>query len=355
MQPIPTHDEDQGVPTPTGGREPILAVEHLRVEFALDEGTVRAVNDVSLEVAPNSTLGVVGESGCGKSVMARAILQVVGGTGRIVGGNVWYSGGPGAESIDLAAQAPNGQVIKGVRGNDVAMVFQEPMAAFSPIYTIGRQIVEGIRVHSDMSKKAARARTVELLGRVGIPQPSRAVDRYPFELSGGMRQRAMIAMALSCDPAVLIADEPTTALDVTIQAQILGLLKEIQEETGMAIVIISHNMGVIAEMADTVAVMYLGRVVEEGTLWDIFDNPSHPYTEALLKSMPMVGTEVSDRLESITGSVPNPYALPSGCHFHPRCGYAIPGTCEVTDPGLYRVSDGHRAACVLVKGAEDDE
>jgi peptide/nickel transport system ATP-binding protein len=221
------------------------------------------------------------------------------------------------------------------------------------VYTVGRQIAETMRVNHAMSKRAAHQRTGELLGRVGIAQPRRVADRFPFEMSGGMLQRAMIANALSCEPAILIADEPTTALDVTIQAQILALLKSIQAETGMSIMIISHNMGVVAEMADHIAVMYLGRVVEEAPLWSLFDEPRHPYTRALLRAIPVVMEEPIGRLESIKGNVPSPYAVPSGCSFHPRCAEFVAGTCELAEPTLVDIAPGHRAACFLLEGSDE--
>jgi peptide/nickel transport system ATP-binding protein len=335
---------------PSTGKQPILEIRNLKTHFLLDEGVVRAVDDVSLTLAKGSTLGVVGESGCGKSVTARSVLQIVGAGGKIVDGQILFHRGD--DVVDLATFEPRGREIRSVRGQEISMIFQEPMAAFSPVYTIGKQIIEAIRVHTEASKLDARNQTLDLLARVGIPQPKRTVDQFPFELSGGMLQRAMIAMALSCKPDILIADEPTTALDVTIQGQILALLKSIQDETGMSIMLISHNMGVIAEMADSVAVMYLGRVIEEAPAWDLFDNPRHPYTQALLQSIPMVEEEVQSRLRSIKGSVPNPYAMPKACRFHPRCDAFMSGTCDIREPALMPVGNGHRAACFLVGDVE---
>jgi peptide/nickel transport system ATP-binding protein len=336
----------------SSGRPPILEIRNLKTHFNLDEGVVRAVDDVSLTLEKGSTLGVVGESGCGKSVTARSVLQIVGAGGKIVDGEILFH--RDGSVVDLATFEPRGRDIRAVRGREIAMIFQEPMAAFSPVYTVGKQIIEAIRVHTDASKVAARERTMDLLARVGIPQPKRTVDQFPFELSGGMLQRAMIAMALSCEPNILIADEPTTALDVTIQGQILALLKSIQEETGMSIMLISHNMGVIAEMADSVAVMYLGRVIEEAPAWELFDGPRHPYTQALLQSIPMVEETVQSRLRSIKGSVPNPYAMPKACRFHPRCDAFMSGTCDVREPALMPVGPGHRAACFLVGDVEHE-
>jgi peptide/nickel transport system ATP-binding protein len=352
-QPTPTRlDDSPAAPAPDGGAAPILEIRDLRTSFFLDEGEVRAVDGVSLTVPAGGTLGVVGESGCGKSVLARSILQLVSGAGRIVGGEILFH--DGAEVVDLARLNPRGERIRRIRGRNIAMIFQEPTASFSPVYTVGRQIVEAIQVHNDLSKRDARDRAIRLLGNAGIPQPARAVDRYPFEMSGGMLQRAMIAMALSCEPRMLIADEPTTALDVTIQAQILRLLKQIQAETGMSIIIISHNMGVIAEMADQVAVMYLGRVVEEAPAWDLFDAPHHPYTQALLRSIPVVSDRPGARLQSIAGTVPNPYDTPPGCRFHPRCEAFMSGVCDAREPVLFEVALRHRAACFLAEGDGDD-
>ena len=349
-QPIHTQpDDDRGLSTAMD-EGTLLEIRDLKAHFLLDEGVARAVDGVSLALKRGETLGIVGESGSGKSVTARSILQILGSGGTIVDGQILYR--RNGQVTDLAALDPSGEEIRSIRGNDIAMVFQEPMTAFSPVYTVGRQISEAIRVHNQVSKRAARERSVELLRKVGIQQPERRVDAYPFELSGGMRQRAMIAMALACDPQILIADEPTTALDVTIQAQILALMKSIQEETGMSIIIISHNMGVIAEMADTVAVMYLGRVVESAPLWELFDNPRHPYTQALLRSIPTIEEEIEGRLESIEGTVPDPYHIPAGCRFHTRCKEFIAGTCDAEEPSLRKASPGHLARCVLVGGAD---
>src|SRR5215204_3085521 len=273
-QPIHTQpDDDRGLSTDMD-EGTLLEIKGLKAHFLLDEGVAKAVDGVSLTLKRGETLGIVGESGSGKSVTARSILQILGSGGKIVDGQILYR--RNGQVTDLAGRAPTGGEIRSSRGNDIAMVFQEPMTAFSPVYTVGRQISEAIRIHNEVSKRAARERTVELLRKVGIQQPERRVDAYPFELSGGMRQRAMIAMALACDPQILIADEPTTALDVTIQAQILALMKSIQEETGMSIIIISHNMGVIAEMADTVAVMYLGRHLGDHPHVVADDNYRHP-------------------------------------------------------------------------------
>ena len=284
--------------------EPILSVRDLHTEFAAQEGTVRAVDGVSFDVFEGRTLGVVGESGCGKSVTARSILGIVERPGKVTGGQIMLRRAKGGAPVDLLTF--NETQMRSVRGPEIALVFQEPMASFSQYYTIGNQIMEGITLHMGLDKKDARARAIELLDMVGVPQPSRRVDEYPFQLSGGLRQRVMIAMALSCDPRVLIADEPTTALDVTTQAQILDLLRDLQEKRGLAIILITHDMGVIAEMAHDVAVMYLGRAVETGPVADIFAKPDHPYTRALLRSIPTVMAKPRTRLPTISGSIPIP-------------------------------------------------
>jgi peptide/nickel transport system ATP-binding protein len=329
----------------------LLEIENLKTYFFLDEGTVKAVDGVSLSLAKGKTLGIVGESGCGKSVMARSVLQIAGAAGKVVEGRILFR--RDGDTIDVAQLSPTGESIRQIRGRDIAMIFQEPMTSFSPVHTVGKQIMEAILYHTTATKTEARERAIELLGKVGIPQPRRTVDAYPFELSGGMRQRAMIAMALAGDPSLLIADEPTTALDVTIQAQILALLQNIQRETGMAIMIISHNMGVIAEMADEVAVMYLGRVVEQASVWELFDHPSHPYTISLLKSIPLVEEEARERLESIKGSVPDPYATVPGCPFHRRCPSFMPGLCDVVLPVETPVAGNpaHTVRCHLFPGS----
>jgi peptide/nickel transport system ATP-binding protein len=335
-----------------GTPEIALEIKDLRTHFFFEEGTVRAVDGVSFTLYRGKTLGVVGESGCGKSVTAQSVLQIVGAGGKIIGGEILLHRGD--EVINLVAYKPASEALRQVRGKDIAMIFQEPMTAFSPVYTVGWQIMEAILFHyPELTKHQARERVIELLNKVGIPQPHRRVDSYPFELSGGMRQRAMIAMALACNPMVLIADEPTTALDVTIQAQILDLLRSLQQELGMGLLMITHNMGVIAEIADEVAVMYLGKVVERASVWDLFDDPRHPYTVALLKSIPMVEEEVKERLASIKGTVPDPYNLPVGCRFHTRCDSFMPGICDKADPPLIESAPGHFVSCFLWGGRNE--
>jgi peptide/nickel transport system ATP-binding protein len=324
---------------------PLLEVRDLRTHFELDDGVVKAVDGVDLTVSRGRTLAVVGESGCGKSVTARSILRLVERPARIVGGQVLlYGDEPGNDPLDLVAAKD--KRLRQVRWADIAMVFQEPMASLSLVHTIGDQIVEAIRLHEQVGKAVARERAVELLGRVGIPDPQRRVDSYPFELSGGMRQRAMIAMALSCQPRLLIADEPTTALDVTTQAQILDLLQDLQQEFGMAIMLITHDLGVAAQVADEVAVMYLGEVVEHGPAASVLSRPKHPYTQALVRSVPRLGQLGQRRLAAVRGTVPPPYERPSGCRFHPRCDAFMAGKCDETVPVRVRTDDID-VACLL--------
>ncbi|HZE36891.1 MAG TPA: ABC transporter ATP-binding protein [Candidatus Eisenbacteria bacterium] len=329
---------------------PILEVRDLRTYFFPEEGTVRAVDGAHLDVYPRRTLGIVGESGCGKSVTARSILRIVERPGRIVSGSILLRRDDADAGVDLAQLAPDGREMRRIRGEDIALVFQEPMTSFSPVHTIGSQIVETVRLHQGVGKGQARERAVEALRLVGVPSPERRVDEYAFQLSGGLRQRAMIALALSCSPRILIADEPTTALDVTTQAQILALLGDLQRREGMAIILITHNLGVVAEMCDEVAVMYLGRVVEQGPVDAIFHDPKHPYTRALLRSMPSIKARVRSRLPVIEGSIPHPYNRPPGCPFHPRCPDFMPGRCDQIEPPSIEMGDGHDAACLLYGG-----
>ena len=328
-------------------QRPILEVRDLRTYFFPEEGTVRAVDGAHLDVYPRRTLGIVGESGCGKSVTARSILRIVEHPGRIVSGSILLRRDDDDAGVDLAQLAPNGREMRHIRGEDIALIFQEPMTSFSPVHTIGSQIVETVRLHQGVTKRQARERAVEALRLVGVPSPERRVDEYAFQLSGGLRQRAMIALALSCSPRILIADEPTTALDVTTQAQILALLADLQRREGMSIILITHNLGVVAEMCDEVAVMYLGRVVEQGPVDAIFHAPKHPYTRALLRSMPSIKARVRSRLPVIEGSIPHPYNRPSGCPFYPRCPDFMPERCDHIEPPSVQVGDRHDAACLL--------
>ena len=335
-----------------GQTEPLLSVRNLSTHFPLDEGTVVAVDGASFDLYPSQTLGIVGESGCGKSVTARSILGILDKPGEIVNGEIMfrYSGrnGDREEFRDLTEFDPDGSEMRRIRGGEIAYVFQEPMTSFSPVHTVGNQLMEAIMLHRDVDKSEAREIGTEMLRRVGIPLAERRMDEYSFQLSGGLRQRAMIAMALSCSPRILIADEPTTALDVTTQAQILDLMINLQREQDMAIMLITHDLGVIAEMADYVVVMYLGQVVESAPVDDIFHNPQHPYTRALLQSIPRIQSDSSqDRLASITGSVPHPYARPSGCPFNPRCPAFMPTVCDANEPTLRPISPNHQVSCFL--------
>ncbi len=325
-------------------QETVLELRDLHTHFPLEEGLLKAVNGVSLTIHRNRTLGVVGESGCGKSVTAQSILRIVPEFAQMTGEILLHKNG---EVIDLAALAPSGREIRDIRGRDISMIFQEPMTAFSPVHSVGEQIMEAILVHDDVPKADARAQAVELLQLVGIPIPEERVDAYPHQLSGGMRQRAMIAMALALKPMLLIADEPTTALDVTIQAQILRLMKTLQAEMGMSIMFITHDLGVIANMADEVAVMYLGRVVEYGSVRQIFRTPKHPYTQALLRSIPRTGRRARVRLETIEGIVPVPLDPPDICPFADRCTQFIPGRCDERVPDFLEIDQGHSVRCIL--------
>jgi peptide/nickel transport system ATP-binding protein len=325
--------------------QPILEVRDLRTFFFQDEGMVKAVDGASFDVYPRKTLGIVGESGCGKSVTARSILRIVERPGRIVGGRIVLRR-DGAE-LDLTRLDAGSRAMREIRGGDIGLVFQEPMTSFSPVHTIGNQMIETIVLHQKVTRGEARDRAIGMLRLVGVPKPERRVDEYAFQLSGGLRQRAMIALALACGPRILIADEPTTALDVTTQAQILDLLRGLQEKEGMAIVLITHNLGVVAEMCDEVVVMYLGRVVEQGPVDAIFHAPKHPYTRALLRSIPSIHAPVRTKLPTIAGSIPHPYHRPAGCPFHPRCPDFMPGTCDQAEPGLGPVGDGQAASCFL--------
>ncbi|GAB4557290.1 MAG: ABC transporter ATP-binding protein [Anaerolineae bacterium] len=328
----------------------LLEVKDLQTYFFLYEGVVKAVDGVSFEIAEGQSLGVIGESGCGKSVTAQSILRIVPSPpARTVGGQILLHirENGSEEVVDVLELDPQGDRMRDIRWKHVSMIFQEPMTAFSPLYTIGNQIMEAIRIHMpDVTKREARERAIELLGHVGIPQPRRLVDAYPHQLSGGMRQRAMIAMSLACNPHLLIADEPTTALDVTIEAQILDLIKDLQAEYNMALMYISHDLAVVGEMSDEIMVMYLGNVVERAPTEEIFDNPLHPYTQALWRSIPRIEGEIR-RLEPIKGTLPSPYAQHRGCRFYSRCEQRIPGRCNESRPELRQVSPGHKVSCFL--------
>ena len=332
------------------GLEPLLQVAELQTHFFTHDGVIEAVAGASFDLLPGKTLGLVGESGCGKSVAAKSILQIIDKPGRIVGGQILYKY-PAASGqysqLDLLSLPEDGAEMKAIRGGEISMIFQEPMSSFSPVHTVGNQIVEAIELHTDREGTAAKEAAIEWLTHVGIPNPTQRMSEYPFRLSGGQCQRAMIAMALSTNPRILIADEPTTALDVTTQAQILNLLQDLQMEHGMAMIFITHDLGVIAEVADEVAVMYLGRIVEKAPVKDIFLKPKHPYTEALLASIPNLEAQPRERLPSIKGSIPHPQARPSGCPFHPRCPAFIPDVCDQKEPKLAHIDTNHQVSCFL--------
>jgi peptide/nickel transport system ATP-binding protein len=324
----------------------VLSIRNLKTYFFLDEGTVHAVDGVNLVIPKGKTIGIVGESGCGKSVTAFSTLRLVTTPGELVEGEIVLHRESG--DVVLTDLDDEGEKIRSIRGKEIAMIFQEPMTSLSPVHRVGEQIVEAVELHMNLKGQAAMDRAVLMLERVGIPDAKRRALSFPHELSGGMRQRVMIAMALSCQPSLLIADEPTTALDVTIQAQILDLMRSLQEEFGMSIMLITHDLGVVAEVVDEVAVMYLGRVVEQGSVQQIFDGPKHPYTRALMRSIPGIGGARKTELQTIKGSVPDPFTRLPGCPFHPRCDDAIAGVCDVGDrPELLTIEAGHDVACVL--------
>jgi peptide/nickel transport system ATP-binding protein len=339
---------------------PLLSVRDLKTHFLLDEGVVKAVDGVTFAVQAGQTFGIVGESGCGKSVTIKSILRIVEPPGKIVHGRILLrrprrDGTGGDEELDLTELDPRGEEIRSIRGGQIALIPQEPMTSFSPVHTIGNQIVEAIVLHQSIGKKAARGLAHDLLRDVGIPMPERRLDEYSWQLSGGLRQRAIIAMALCCHPRLLIADEPTTAVDVTTQAQVLRLLRELQRERNSAIIFITHDLGVIAQMARYVMVMYLGLVMEQGPVDAIFHAPKHPYTQALLRSIPSVNSQPRVKLPTISGSIPHPFNKPKGCPFHPRCAKRIPGRCDVRIPALQAVGDEQLASCFLYHDAEVPE
>ncbi len=323
--------------------EKILEVKNLQTSFNTEDGVVKAVDQVSFDLYKGKTVGIVGESGCGKSVTSLSIMRLIPNPpGKIVGGEIIYNG---KNLLDLPMDH-----MRKIRGNEISMIFQEPMTSLNPVFTIGNQLVEAIRLHQDLSKSAAIAKAVESLKLVGIPAPDKRINDYPHQLSGGMRQRVMIAMALSCNPQILIADEPTTALDVTIQAQILDLLRDLQQKMGMAIMLITHDLGVVAEMAHEVVVMYAGRVVERAPVNEIFANPKHPYTKGLLNSIPVMnkdptGKVKKTRLEPIPGIVPNLLHLPQGCRFQDRCKYVM-DACRGVEPELRQLTPSRLVRCI---------
>jgi len=332
----------------------ILAVRDLHIALDVDGEELPVVEGIDFDLAPGRVLALVGESGCGKSVTSQAILRLLPRELTIAAGAINFRTTRGAPPVDLASLDTDGKAIREVRGNRIAMIFQEPMSSFSLLHTMGNQIGEVIRLHRKVSPREAREITIGLLEKVGIADPRRAVDQYPYEFSGGMRQRGMIAKALACNPSILIADEPTTALDVTIQAQILQLMRGLQAEYGMAIIFITHDLGVVAQIADDVAIMYMGRIVEQGPVQGIFASPKHPYTINLLEAIPRLG-DLRDRrqLSPIRGTVPSVFERPAGCAFHPRCDSFMAGRCDAAAPSLTRLSPEHGVSCFLHAGEGD--
>ncbi len=327
----------------------ILRIAGLHAHFHTESGVIRALDGVDLALERGQVLGLVGESGCGKSVTAQCILNMMPSRGRIEGGDIYYY--PRAhgttDAIEIARLAPTSRAMRRLRGNEIAMIFQEPMTSLDPLYTAGSQVMEAITLHQAVGKVEARELAVHALDRVKLPEPQRVFASYPHQLSGGQRQRVMIAIALSCNPALLIADEPTTALDVTTQAQILDLMQALQEETHMSIIFITHDLGVVAEMCDEVAVMYLGKVVEQTDVDTAFYAPKHPYTQALLRSMPRLDAPECHRLSVISGHVPDPSMIPVGCAFHPRCPDFMPAVCNTREPPLMAVTSSQHVRCFL--------
>lgn len=315
----------------------LLKIKDLKTYFYTEDGIVKAVDGVSFSIKRGEMLGVVGESGCGKSITAMSILKLIDSPGKIISGEVDFEG------VNLMGLKED--EIRKIRGGSISVIFQEPMTSLNPVFTIGDQIEEAIMLHQGLNQMNARRKAIDMLKTVGIPRAEEVVDEYPHELSGGMRQRAMIAMAISCNPKLLIADEPTTALDVTIQAQILELMRGLKNDLGSSVMLITHDLGVIAEMADYVVVMYAGKVVEEAEVTELYKNAKHPYTVGLLQSKPVIMRD-EDRLNSIPGQVPNPLHMPSGCYFHPRCSHAM-DICREKQPEFKEVCEGHKAACWL--------
>lgn len=325
--------------------EQLIRVEDLRTQFFTEQGVVKAVDGVSFTVKKGKVLGVVGESGCGKSITAMSIMRLLPEPqGRIVSGKIVFNS-PDGRQVDITALDRHSPEMRSIRGRHIAMIFQEPMTSLNPVYTIGDQIVEAIRLHQKVDHETAVQRAIEVLRQVDIPDPERRINEYPHQMSGGQRQRVMIAMAMSCHPSLLIADEPTTALDVTIQAKILRNMRDLQKQYGMAIMMITHDLGVIGQMADDVIVMYVGKKVEEAGVRQLFYNPAHPYTQGLMKSIPMIGLR-NKKLVPITGSVPSPYNLPKGCYFAPRCPKAME-RCKREAPPEFEIEPGHLVSCWL--------
>jgi len=327
--------------------QPVLEIKNLKTYFFLEKSTVRALDGINLSLMPKSTLGVVGESGCGKSIMAMSIMRLIQSPpGKIVEGEINLLRRDNHELVDIAKLDPRGSQMRQIRGGEIAIVFQEPMTSLNPLYRIGDQIAEAVMVHEKMSKKEALDRALEMLRRVQISAPQQRLNEYPHQLSGGMRQRVMIALALSCNPSILIADEPTTALDVTVQSQILDLMRNLQDDFNSSIILITHNLGVVSQMAQQVAVMYLGKIVEYAETHDLFHHPLHPYTVGLLNSVPVLGRKGKKVLIPIKGMVPTPTDFIPGCPFEPRCPRAMT-ICREQQPSLREIEPGHLAACWL--------
>ena len=325
--------------TENSDQQALITIENLKIHFPTREGVVRAVDGVTFTLHQGETLGIVGESGCGKTTVGRGILNIIDKPGRVVEGSVnwWIEDNGSRQPVDITSLNPNSRIMRSIRGAGIALIFQEPMTSFSPIHTVGNQLTEALRLHTDLSEQGVEDRAIELLQMVAIPNAEQRIKEYAWQLSGGLRQRAMIAMALSCEPRLLIADEPTTALDVTTQAQILELLRDLQRQNGMAIILITHNLGVIAQMASDVVVMYLGKAVETGPIDDVFHSPQHPYTQGLLRSIPSIYTSRVERLPSIVGGIPHPFNRPSGCTFRPRCPNFMEGICDLNVPVFQRL------------------
>ena len=332
--------------------QPLLSVRNLKTFFRMDEGTAKAVDGVSFDVQPGQIVGIVGESGCGKSVTIKSVLRIVQKPGRIVGGEILFR--RQGEMLDLAGLDARGEAMRAIRGSEIALIPQEPMAALSPVHTIGNQLIEAVRLHQDVSQSEAEQIVIKRMSEVGVPSPEERMSMYSWELSGGLRQRVMIAMALSCHPKLLIADEPTTAIDVTTQAQVLSLLRGLQEHHDMAIIFITHDLGVVAQIADEVAIMYLGRIVEKGPVREIFHHPKHPYTVNLIRAIPQLGDLRGRRqLAPIQGTVPSLLERPAGCSFHPRCDSFMAGLCDTRSPELNQISSGHDVRCFLHETASE--
>ena len=329
----------------------ILKVNDLKTEFKVGKRIVHAVNGVSFNVERNKTLCVVGESGCGKSQTAHSILQLLAVNGYIAGGSIEYYPESGCEAQVLSSYSRNGKKIRAIRGKEISMIFQDPMSTLNPVYTVGDQVMEMLLQHEKIGRKEARARVIKMMADLGIPTPEIRFDQYPHEFSGGMKQRMMIAIAMICNPNILIADEPTTALDVTIQAQILDLIRKMQQEHGTSVIFITHNMGVVAEIADDVAVMYMGRIVEHGTAEQVFNNPQHPYTKALMRSVPVLGMDRNQDLATIEGTTPDASTVFHGCEFAERCPNATEA-CFNRFPVDTYIEEGHRVRCLLFEEGE---